>query len=66
MSDITMCSGKGCDLKHKCHRFSAKVSDLQTYFKEPPIKNGKCDMFWGKFSQQIYIDLEDMLNGKLK
>jgi len=47
MSDITMCSGKGCNLKDKCYRFTAPKSKyMQSYFTIPPIKDGKCDMFW--------------------
>ena len=47
MADITMCSGKGCDLKDKCYRFTAPKSEFrQSYFCEPPIKDGKCDMYW--------------------
>jgi hypothetical protein len=47
MSNIKMCSGLGCDLKHECYRHMAKGSHLKPFFSEPPIKNGKCDYFWG-------------------
>jgi hypothetical protein len=66
MSDITMCSGEGCELKFKCHRFTAKRSDYQSYFSKEPIKNGECEMFWGNLSEQIYVDLWDIVKGKLK
>jgi len=52
MPDITMCSGKGCPLKEKCYRFTAKPSDYrQAYFLNPPVeKDGEdkahCSHFW--------------------
>ena len=66
MSDITMCSGEGCELKFKCHRFTAKRSDYQSYFSKEPIKNSKCEMFWCNLSKQIYVDPWDIVKGKLK
>ena len=47
MSDITMCSGEGCDMKLDCYRHTANQSFWQSWFMEVPIKDGKCDMFWG-------------------
>lgn len=47
MPDISMCSGKGCDLKEKCYRFTAKPSMWQTYFfGTPNTKPDECDHFW--------------------
>jgi hypothetical protein len=48
MADITMCSGKGCDLKDKCYRYTAPQGKyMQSFFTIPPIdKEGKCEMFW--------------------
>ena len=46
MSDITMCSGFGCDMKHDCYRFTAERSHWQCYFNVVPIKDGNCNMFW--------------------
>lgn len=46
MTDITMCSGEGCDLKNECYRHTAKSGTWQSWFMEVPIKDGKCDMFW--------------------
>jgi len=66
MSDITMCSGNGCDLKLKCHRYTANSSVWQSFFSNPPIKDDKCDMFWGNESEQIYLSLQDILSGNLK
>ncbi len=46
MADITMCSGVGCPLKEKCYRFKAIPCEFrQSYFTEPPLKNGKCEYF---------------------
>jgi hypothetical protein len=57
MSDITMCSGVGCDLKHKCYRFTAERSKWQFWFSVVPIKDGKCNMFWDNKSK----DKKDLL-----
>ncbi len=66
MADITMCSGEGCELKLECYRHTANREYYQSYFIKPPIKNGKCDMFWGNKSEQVYTDLQDIFSGKLK
>jgi hypothetical protein len=42
-----MCNGKGCEAKHTCYRFTARVNEYrQSYFAESPIKNGGCDEYW--------------------
>jgi hypothetical protein len=64
MADITMCSGKGCDLKLNCHRFTANKSGWQAWFAEVPFKNGKCEMFWDNKSEQTYMSLKDFFNIK--
>ena len=47
MPDITMCNGQGCELKSTCYRYTATPSKhVQSYFTEPPIKNGKCEYYW--------------------
>jgi len=47
MPDITMCKGTGCELKDKCYRFKAKPDKhWQSYFVNPPIKDGNCVNFW--------------------
>jgi hypothetical protein len=62
MADITMCSGKDCPLKVGCYRFNAKKSEFrQSFFVDPPIKMGKCDMFWGERSQSIINQLKDIM-----
>jgi hypothetical protein len=50
MSDITKCSGANCDLKLTCYRYTAASSMCQSYFMEPPIKDGKCDSYWETFN----------------
>jgi len=65
MADISMCSGKGCDLKEKCYRFTAPKSKyMQSYFTIPPIKDGKCDMYWGENSQSVFTQLQDITTPK--
>jgi hypothetical protein len=46
MADITMCSGEGCPLKQICYRHTAKPSELQSYFAQPPVLGGTCEHFW--------------------
>jgi hypothetical protein len=47
MPDISMCTGKECPKKQMCYRHTAKASDYQSFFMNPPIKkDGTCDYFW--------------------
>ena len=47
MADITMCEGVGCESKLTCYRFTAPQNKYrQTYFKETPIVNGRCEHYW--------------------
>lgn len=64
--DITMCSGKGCDFKERCFRYTAKPSERQTYFATPPLKEGKCDFFWGEVQESIMKQLEDIVKNQNK
>jgi len=65
MSDISMCSGKGCELKEKCYRYTAQKSKyMQSYFTIPPIKGDECDMYWGEKSQSVFNLLKDITDGK--
>jgi hypothetical protein len=62
--DITMCKGTDCPLKENCYRFTAKSDDVyQSYFVDPPIKDGKCDMFWGETQKEILNQLKNIVNG---
>ena len=52
MTDITKCLGEVdgiiCPYKDQCYRFTAKADELyQSYFMELPLKNDKCDYYWG-------------------
>ena len=60
MPDITMCVGTNCPVKQKCHRFNAKPSYHQMYFIDPPLKDGKCDYYWGDNTQSIWEQLLDI------
>jgi len=65
MPDITMCSGEGCPFKEKCYRFTAKPSEYwQSYFVDPPIKDDKCDHYWGENAEQIWNQLNDIVKEK--
>jgi hypothetical protein len=63
MPDIDMCIGTDCPYKENCYRFTAKPSDYQYYLK-PPIKDGKCDMYWGENAENIWNQLKDIVKGK--
>jgi hypothetical protein len=62
--DIAKCLGTGCPYKETCYRYTAKPSDWQSYFSEPPIKDGKCDMYWGDNAEAIFTQLKDIVKGK--
>jgi hypothetical protein len=62
MADITKCNGQGCPVKEKCYRYTAKESMYQSYFSEPPIKDNKCDMYWGENSEYIFNQLKEIIN----
>ena len=62
MPDITMCPGTNCPQKEKCYRFTAKPDEYwQSYFIDPPIKNGKCDLYWGDNAESIWNQLKDIM-----
>ena len=48
MPDITMCTGEGCPKeKEKCYRYTANPDMYgQSYFKDPPHKEGDCEYYW--------------------
>ena len=64
MPDITMCLGTDCPYKETCYRYTSKPSDWQSYFSVPPIKDGKCDMYWGDNAEAIFNQLKDIVKGK--
>ena len=64
MADITMCRGEGCKLKTMCYRFTAPKGIRQAYFMTPPVKDDKCEMFWGEASNQLMDQLNKIVNGK--
>jgi hypothetical protein len=48
MTDITKCTGQGCPLRSKCHRFKVKAGEYQSYFEKPPYEKetNECKYFW--------------------
>jgi hypothetical protein len=60
MTDITKCTGEGCPLKETCYRFTAPTGMYQSFFFGVPIKNGKCEMYWGEASQSTYEQLNEI------
>jgi hypothetical protein len=59
--NIEKCLGTDCPYKETCHRYTSEPSDYQYYFKEPPIKDGKCDMYWGGLSEGIFNQLKEIV-----
>jgi hypothetical protein len=62
--DIAKCLGTDCPYKETCYRYTSKPIDWQSYFLEPPIKDGKCDMYWGDNAEAIFNHLKDIVKGK--
>lgn len=57
-----MCSGEECPAKESCYRFTAEPSYRQSYFLNPPMKDGKCDHYWGEQAESIWNQLKDITN----
>ena len=64
MADITKCKGTNCPVASKCRRFTATPSNWQSYFTEVPLKDGKCDMYWGEKNDLTMDQLKDILKPK--
>lgn len=65
MADITMCTGENCPVKDKCYRFTAVRSEyMQSQFVISPIKDGKCQYYWGENAEHIFDNLKDIVNGR--
>lgn len=55
MADIAKCDGKECPYKENCYRYTAEADKLlQSWFIESPIKDNKCDMYWGENAEEIW------------
>jgi len=48
MADISMCSGKGCELKETCYRFKATPNkNRQSFFGASPNSTPtECEYYW--------------------
>ncbi len=65
MSDITMCKGGDCPYKNNCYRYTSKHEELcQSYFVDIPLKDGKCDLYWGKNAEDIWNELKEIFKNK--
>ena len=69
MPDITMCKGQVggiiCPYKDKCYRYTAEPNKYrQSFFVELPIKDGKCDYYWGDNAESIWNQLKDITQKK--
>lgn len=61
MPDITLCPGTDCPHKEKCYRYTAKPSEYQSYFMVAPVKDGKCEMYWGENAESICNQLKEIV-----
>jgi hypothetical protein len=61
--DITLCKGNNCQIKEQCKRYTYKPDFpmYQSYFTESPIKDGKCEMFWGDKADDIMEQLKSIM-----
>ena len=67
MPDITKCTGEDCPVKIDCYRYtSAPNQHYQAYFTSPPIKNEKCDFFWGELQKSVYSQLKNIVKPNKK
>jgi len=58
-----MCSGKDCPFKEACYRFTAEKNQIkQSFFVEPPIKNGDCEMYTSNRQYSILEQLKEITN----
>ena len=63
MADMTLCKGINCPMKEQCKRYTSTPNPLyQSYFTESPIKDGKCEMFWGDKADEIMEQLKTITN----
>jgi hypothetical protein len=62
--DIAKCLGTDCPYKETCYRYTSEPSDWQSWFMEAPIKEGKCDMYWGDNAEAIFNQLKDIVKPK--
>ena len=53
MTDITKCTGEGCEFKNQCYRFTAPMGTYQSMFVEVPIKEEGCNYYWPVLSTEI-------------
>lgn len=61
MPHKTMCPGTDCPHKESCYRYTAKPDEYQWQFSSPPIKDGKCDMYWGENAESVWNQLKEIV-----
>ena len=57
MADITMCKGTDCPYKENCKRYTALPSSFQSHLVNIPLKDGKCDFYWGKDAEEVWNEV---------
>ena len=54
-------------MKEQCKRYTSPHDPTyQSYFTESPIKDGKCDMFWGDVADVVMEQLKSIMRGEQK
>lgn len=49
-------------MKEQCKRYTSTPEPMyQSYFTESPIKDGKCEMFWGDKADEIMEQLKSIM-----
>ena len=66
MADICMCKGTNCPVKEDCYRYTAKADEYQSYFVDAPIKDGKCEYYWGENAENIFNELKKTVKDGIK
>jgi hypothetical protein len=52
-------------MKEQCKRYTTTPNPMyQSYFTESPIRDGKCDMFWGDVADDIMEQLKTITNNE--
>ena len=71
MTKLTHCFDKDCPVNFQCLRYTTPVpyEDEFLYFPDSPMEVGEdgvpfCEAFWGSEDQEIFDNLERIMNGE--
>jgi hypothetical protein len=70
MADICKCNSIVgniiCPVREKCYRYTAKADEYQSFFVDAPIKDGKCEYYWGENAENIFNELKEIVKDGIK